>query len=217
MKNYIGFAAAGSVMTIIFLGLVNYLTTPRTFWFIYPSFLLLLWPATLYFVMKKSYKLYSVFCSIALLFLLIFENYKDSPNNLWFIYAVYPIVWWPILMFLGEKAKSMAVSLIGCTSAIIYYSLLNIIFSPQYPWAIYPAFLVVWWPFALYHGKRKTFVAFSFQASLLLSLFFITVNFVSSPASIWAVYPIFLVLWWPLSMYFYVYRKNSQKIEAVNK
>ncbi|XRD25133.1 hypothetical protein AABM34_24675 [Lysinibacillus fusiformis] len=99
-------------------------------------------------------------------------------------------------MYLDEKAKTLKIALIGCASTIIYYALVNIILSPQYPWAIYPAFLVMWCTLALYHAQRKTFVAFSVTATLLISIFFIIVNIVSSPGVIWAFYPIFVTLWW---------------------
>jgi len=157
---------------------------------------------------KKLYKQYSIVCSALIIAFLIVENYLYAPNHLWFVYAIYPIIWWPILMYLDEKAKTLKTALIGCASTIIYYTILNIIVSPQYPWAIYPAFLVIWWPLALYHAQRKTFVAFSVTATILISIFFITVNVVSSPDVIWAIYPIFVTLWWPLSMYFYVYKRR---------
>jgi len=157
---------------------------------------------------KKLYKQYSIVCSAFIITFLIVENYIYAPDHLWFVYAIYPIIWWPILMYLDEKAKTLKTALIGCASTIIYYTILNMIVSPHYPWAIYPAFLVIWWPLALYHAQRKTFVAFSVTATILISIFFITVNVVSSPSVIWAIYPIFVTLWWPLSMYFYVYKRK---------
>ncbi|WP_333880956.1 hypothetical protein [Lysinibacillus capsici] len=208
MRNFINFYIAGSLMTMIFLGVVNYTTSPQTMWFVYPCLLLLFWPITLFFMAKKLYKQYSIVCSALIITFLIVENYIYAPDHLWFIYAIYPIIWWPILMYLDEKAKTLKTALIGCASTIIYYSILNMIVSPQYPWAIYPAFLVIWWPLALYHAQRKTFVAFSVTATILISIFFITVNVVSSPSVIWAIYPIFVTLWWPLSMYFYVYKRK---------
>ena len=167
MKNLINFSIAGSLMTMIFLGIVNYTTSPQTAWFIYPCLLLLLWPITLFFMLKKMYKPYSLICSAMIIAFLIIENYLYSPEHLWFIYAIYPIIWWPILMYLDEKAKTLKIALIGCATTIIYYSLLNTILSHPYPWAIYPAFLVMWWPLALYHAQRKTFVAFSVTATVL--------------------------------------------------
>lgn len=210
MKHYISFSVVGSLMTMLFLGIVNYTTTPNTIWFIYPCLLLLLWPITLYFMSKKLYKQYAVICSALVIAFLIIENLLYSPQHLWFIYAIYPIIWWPILMFLEEKAKSLNIALIGCVSTIVYYAIINIIVSPPYPWAIYPAFVVIWWPLALYHAQKKTFVAFSVYASIHISIFFIIVNIVSS-AVIWAIYPIFVVLWWPLSMYFYVHKRRLYK------
>jgi len=211
MKHYISFSVVGSLMTMLFLGIVNYSTTPNEIWFVYPCLLLLLWPITLYFMSKKLYKQYAVICSTMVIAFLIIENLLYSPQHLWFIYAIYPIIWWPIIMFLEEKAKSMNIALIGCASTIIYYSIINFIMSPQYPWAIYPAFLIIWWPLSLYHAKKKSFVAFSVYASIHISIFFIIVNIVFSPSVIWAIYPIFLVLWWPLSMYFYVYKRRLYK------
>ncbi len=217
MKNLINFSIAGSLMTIIFLGIVNFITSPQTLWLIYPCLLLLLWPITLIFMVKKMYKQYSLVCSAIIIAFLIVENYLYAPHHLWFVYAIYPIIWWPILMYLDEKAKTLQVALIGCVSTIIYYSLLNMIVSPQYPWVIYPAFLVLWWPLALYHAQRKTFVAFSVTATLLISIFFIIVNVVSSPSIIWAIYPIFVTLWWPLSMYFYVYKRRMYHATFVKR
>lgn len=208
MKNLINFSIAGSLMTMIFLGIVNYTTSPQTAWFIYPCLLLLLWPITLFFMIKKMYKQYSLICSAIIIAFLIIENYLYSPEHLWFIYVIYPIIWWPILMYLDEKAKTLKIALVGFATTIIYYSILNIVLSHSYPWAIFPAFLVTWWPLALYHAQRKTFVAFSVTASVLISIFFIIVNIVSTPGVIWAIYPIFVVLWWPLSMYFYVYKRK---------
>ncbi|WP_188455972.1 hypothetical protein [Virgibacillus oceani] len=203
-----GFAVAGSVMTIVFLVLVNLLTGTGYLWFIYPSFAILLWPIGLYCVQRKRQRLLSICYSVLIIAYLIFENYTNSPDHPWVLYIVYPIIWWPILVFLGKRAKAMPVAWIGSISIILYYAVLNINLSPQYPWAIYPAFVVLWWPLSLYHAKRKTYFLFSIHASIFISVFFIAVNAVSTPDTIWAVYPIFCVLWWPLSMYYFVYKRN---------
>lgn len=212
MKRFdLGFAVAGSVMSIIFFMLVNYLTSADYLWFIYPAVALLLWPIGLYCARKGRHKLLSLSYSLIIIVFLIIENIKDSPDHPWALYAVFPILWWPILTFLGQRAKTMQVAWIGSISIILYYVILNIILSPQYPWAIYPAFVVLWWPLSLYHAQKKTYFKYSIHASLLIIVFFITVNAVSSPHTIWAVYPIFTVLWWPLSMYYFVYKIKEEK------
>ncbi|WP_088069875.1 hypothetical protein [Gottfriedia luciferensis] len=208
MKNYIGFATVGCIMTMLFFMIVNFITSPSTIWFIYPCFFLLFWPISLYFIGKRSMKQFSFFGSIVILAYLLTENLVHSPDYLWFFYAAYPILCWPILMHLGSKARTFSIALIGSIITIAYYGLLNFIATPSYPWVIYPAFAVIWWPLSIYHANRKSYVAFSFSASILISIFFIYVNIISSPNTIWAVYPIFAVIWWPLSMYFYGYKKK---------
>lgn len=206
-----GFAVAGSIMSIIFLILVNYLTSSHDVWFFYPSFVLLLWPIGVYCVKKGKHKQLALSYSVLLIAFLTVENFLHSSQYPWSILAIYPIFWWPILVFLEKRALTLTVALIGSSTIIFYYALLNVFLSPQYPWAIYPAFAVLWWPLVIYHAKRKTFFAFSLHATLLLTIFFITVNAISSPSEIWAVYPIFCVLWWPLSMYYFVYKRRLIK------
>ncbi|WP_245645001.1 hypothetical protein [Peribacillus loiseleuriae] len=211
MKKYdIGFAAVGSVMSIIFIMLVNYLTSSQYPWFIYPSILLLLWPIGLYSRKSGNYKLLSIICSTFIIGIIIAENFIYSPNYAWSLYAIYPILWWPILVLLGKKAKMIRVAIIGSLSIILYYSILNGFFSPGYLWSIYPSFVVLWWPLSLFHARKKTYYKFSIHASILLITFFICINIISTPHTIWAVYPIFCVLWWPLSMYYFVYKRNVE-------
>lgn len=195
-------------MSIIFFMLVNYLTSPQYLWFVYPSFVLLLWPVGLYCMKKGKHKLLSLLYSAIIIIFLITENVLYSPEYPWVLYAIYPILWWPILLILGSRAKRMTTAWIGSISIILYYLALNAFLSPGYPWVIYPAFVVLWWPLSLYHAQKKTYYKFSLHASFLIIVFFSLVNFVSSPHTIWAVYPIFCVLWWPLSMYYFVYKRS---------
>lgn len=146
---------------------------------------------------------------LSILFLLTI-NLLHSPGHPWFLYASYPILWWPILIMSDKKRKSVSLAMLGSFITIIYYSMLNAALSPHYPWAIYPMYAVLWWPLAVQFGKTKRFLELSIWASLLTIIFFIVVNMVSSPFTIWAVYPIFVILWWPLCMYFYKYKKDYE-------
>lgn len=208
-KVVIDFISLGSLMTGIFLFIVNMITTPHTIWFIYPCIFLLLWPGMLYFAYRNQLKTYSVITSFVIILTLFIINMMQTPDILWFLYPAYPIIWWPILIYLGRRAGEFSVSLTGAIVTIIYYGLLNMIISPEYVWFIYPSFAVIWWPLTIYHVKRKSFVSYSVWASVLISLFFITVNMVTTPNEIWAIYPIFSILWWPLSMYFFVYKRKQ--------
>lgn len=211
MKKFdLGFVAAGATMTIIFLLLVNYLTSPDYPWFLYPFFVLLLCIIGIYCFKKGKHKLLSILSSAIVMMFLIRENVLYTPEYPWVLYAIYPILWWPILVSLGEYAKTMTIAWVGSSSIILYYLILNIFLSPGYLWVIYPAFVVLWWPLSLYHARKKTYFKYSLHASFLIIVFFILVNLISSPHTIWAVYPIFCVLWWPLSMYYFVYKQGSE-------
>ncbi|RDW21237.1 hypothetical protein [Oceanobacillus chungangensis] len=209
MKKYgVGFAVIGSFMTIAFLIIVNLLTSSEHIWFIYPSVGLLLWPVGLYCMKNKFYKLFAVLCSMLIIIFLIIENYQDTPGYPWALYAVFPVLCWPILMLLGKRAGNIIVSLVGSSIIIIYYLMLNIFLEPGYPWVIFPAFVVLWWPLTIFHVTNKSYFKYSIHASIFVSAFFILVNAISTPHTIWAIYPIFAVLWWPLSMYYFVYKRN---------
>ncbi|MGM9925041.1 MAG: hypothetical protein ACI35R_12420 [Bacillus sp. (in: firmicutes)] len=53
---------------------------------------------------------------------------------------------------------------------------------------------------------KKIHFGYSVCGSTLIILFFLFINMYYSPNVIWFVYPTFVVLWWPLTMYFYVYK-----------
>ncbi|OAB44387.1 hypothetical protein [Paenibacillus glacialis] len=206
-KHQASFATVASVLSILFLAITNYNTTPHDLWFIYPSFVILQWPISIYFLAKGKLKHYSALTTAILIAFLIFENMLNSPDHIWFVFAVYPLLWWPILMYLGKYRSSFTIAIIGSLCTILYYEMLNSFYAPQYPWVIYPSFLVLWWPLAIYYGRKKNHFNFSITATLLTAIFFITTNVISSPSTIWAVYPIFAIIWWPLSMYYFHKRK----------
>ncbi|MBO9130723.1 permease prefix domain 1-containing protein [Bacillus sp. 165] len=54
----------------------------------------------------------------------------------------------------------------------------------------------------------KLNLGFSIAGSVLIISLFIFINFYYTPQTIWFVYPTFMVLWWPLAMYFYWLRKR---------
>lgn len=208
MKRYQwGFVASGSVLTILFLIVVNYLTSEEYPWFIYPTVLLLLLPLGLYCSMEKKHTLFSMVSSFILLVVLSMENLIKTPGYPWVLYAAAPIILWPILSILGKRNNNMFVASTVSIIFILYYVILNMYLAPSNPWAIFPAFVILWWPLTIYHSKRKSFFAYSVSAALFIGLFFICINAFYSPNAIWAVYPIFAVLWWPLSMYYYYYRR----------
>jgi len=200
--------AIGCTIGILIVLTVNVLLTPTYLWFLYPTFFFILWPVSLFLIQRKKYTLYAYFCSSLLIFDIVLENILNSPEHPWFLYAVYPLIWWPITVSIGKKAKSIPFAWLVAITTILYYSLLNIVFSPVHPWAIYPSFLVLWWPITLYFIRKKNYFGFSVAGSALSILFFGVLNVVTTPQTPWAIFPIFVLLWWPLSMYYFGFLKQ---------
>lgn len=210
-NRHIGFAAVGSGISILFLFVVNVLLTPGYLWFLYPAFFLILWPVSLFLIMKKKYQFYAYFCSILLIIYIVIENILHSPEHPWFLYAAYPLIWWPITISIGKKAKTFKYALFVAVITITYYSILNLSLSPIHPWAIYPSYIILWWPLTLYYVRKKNYFGLSIAGSSLSILFFSVLNVITSPQTPWAIFPIFIILWWPLSMYYFSFLKQKQR------
>ncbi|MBO7746339.1 hypothetical protein I8J29_19185 [Paenibacillus sp. MWE-103] len=210
MRNHrVAFAVSGSLMSIFFLILVNYLTTPGEIWFVHPAFALIQWPIALYFAGTGRIKAYSAASTAVILLYLAYQNVVHSPDYPWMLYAGFAVIWWPILMYAGRFAGTLAMAFAGSFCIILYYGMLNVLLSPQFPWIVFPAYAVLWWPMSIYFARTRQWFAFALCGSLLTSALFIVVNAISSPNDVWAIYPIFAVVWWPLSMYYFVVKKRT--------
>jgi hypothetical protein len=217
MKKYsFGFAAAGSLLTILFLAIVNYLTSPGTLWFVYPAFGILWWPVAILFLSSGQIRAFSVTGCVMLLLFLGSINVLFSPGVPWVLCAFLPVLWWPVSVFFGHRAGSLGFALFSCLAALLYYGWLNLTFFPGHPWLIYIAYALLWWPMTLFFVRRHMMTAYAVAGALLTILFFIAVNMVTSPLVIWCVYPIFAVLWWPLALFFFSYRMKQQPHAAKN-
>ncbi|SHH78301.1 hypothetical protein SAMN02745823_01006 [Sporobacter termitidis DSM 10068] len=202
-----GFAVAGALMTIVFFAIVNIITSRGYLWFIYPSFAVLWWPVSVIFARGRP-RIFSVVCSVMTLLFLALINLMFSPFYLWVLYAAFPLLCWPVIVCLGKRAGRLPAAMSISLLVIAYYILLNIFYSPGFPWFIFPTYAVLWWPLAVAFAKKRRPMLFSLSAVLWSSLFFIVLNTVTTPHEIWAVYPIFALLWWPLSVFCFVYKKR---------
>ena len=199
-------------MTILFLAIVNVVTYRDYLWFVYPAFALLWWPVSV--VLAPRYpKMFSIVGSLMTLLFLAGINLMFSPGHLWVLYAAFPVLCWPVMMLLGRRAGRLPAALLISLLAVVYYVLLNRLYSPGFPWAIFPVYAVMWWPLSVLFAKKKRPMAFSAAGTVWSILFFIVLNAVTTPFQIWAVYPIFAVLWWPLSILCFVtLRKRVSKV-----
>jgi hypothetical protein len=196
----------GSLSIIAFSIAANYIACPSYIWFYYPAFAVIWWPLSVFFAHPRTAKVYSVLGALSLLALFAIDSRINSPACPWVLFTVYPVLLWPICVFLGKRTLGLTAAMILSTLGIAYYAALNLLLFQGFPWAIFPAYCLLWWPLATAFKGSGHAMLFSLSAALLSAVFFAVTNAVTSPNVIWAVYPIFLIIWWPLSIYYFVYK-----------
>ncbi len=198
----------GSLIIIGFSVVTNYITSPEYIWYIYPTFAVIWWPLSVFLARTRAVKVYSVFGALLILAFLAFDNYSNSPSCPWVLFAVYPVLMWPICVLLGRRALKQSAALMLSIIGIAYYVTLNILVFQGFPWAIFPAYVLMWWPLGVAFAGRGHHMLFSICGTILSAVLFITLNVITTPDTIWAVYPVFALAWWPLSVYYFVYKPN---------
>ncbi|MFA9381540.1 MAG: hypothetical protein ACERKO_10830 [Acetanaerobacterium sp.] len=203
------FSVVGSIVMIAFFIITNFVTSPSVIWFYYPVFSVIWWPLSEFFAGPRTIKGYSVLGALIIIAFLTLENHLKSPFCPWVLFTYFPVLMWPTGVMLGRRLGKLTTALIGSFAGIVYYTALNVMVFQGFPWAIFPAYVLLWWPLAIAFAKRGTSLLFSIIGSLLSAALFIAVNLIASPHSIWAIYPVFALAWWPLSIYFFVYRRRG--------
>lgn len=204
----IGFSIVGSMVIIAFLLITNYLTSWSSPWFIYPSFAVIWWPLSVSLMRPHTAKAYSLIGSLIILAFLAADNFINSPSYPWVPFAIFPVLLWPICVFLGKRAYEPLAALGLSAIGIVYYIVLNMLIYTGFPWAIFPAYVLLWWPLSVGLAKRGHAMSFSICGTLLSAAFFIITNVITTPHTVWAAYPIFALAWWPLATYYFVYKRH---------
>lgn len=180
---------------------VNLLLTPAVFWAHHAIFGVLWWPMSLYFGGKGDYKKFSVGGALLTAAYLIVNNLLSTPYP-WALYACFPVIMWPLAMYLGKRIGALTFSVAGYSLTLAWYGALNLLLEPGSPWVIFIAFALLWWPLSVFfHGRRKPHI-FAVVMSAISIAFFAAVNIIYAPGTLWAFYPAFAVLWWPLTLMF---------------
>ena len=203
------FSIVGSGVLIAFFMVTNYVTSPSVVWFYYPLFAVIWWPLSVFFAGPRTIKAFSVLGALIMIAFITLENSMKSPDCPWALLTYFPVLMWPASVLLGKRLGKLNTALAVSFSGIIYYTVLNIYVFKGFPWMIFPAYVLLWWPLAIAFAKRGQLLCFSILGSLLSAALFIATNLFATPHSIWAVYPIFVFLWWPLSVYYFVYRRKA--------
>ncbi len=193
------FALLLGVLITAYCLTVNLLLTPGHFWAIHAIFAALWWPLSLYFSGRNDYKKFSVAGALLTIAYLIGNNLLSTPYP-WALYAYFPVIGWPLAMYFGRRLGSLRFSMIGSLLVLAWYGALNLLLEPGSPWIIFIAFALLWWPLsAFFHGRRRPHI-YALVMSALSIAFFAAVNAIYSPGAVWAIYPAFALLWWPMTL-----------------
>ncbi len=118
----------------------------------------------------------------------------------WYWYAVFPLVWWPVAAALKEKAVKPLLVTLCAVLFLVYYGALNLALSPGTPWVLFLTLPAASAVIGALCFEKKAWAALSVWMAAAGIAYFAAINLVYTPHVVWAVYPAFGLLWWPLSM-----------------
>ncbi len=197
-------ALSFSVIIIAYYAVINIMLTPGHVWAIYPIYLTLWWPVSLYFTSKGQYKAFSVAGAVMTIAFFIASNLLETAFP-WALFACFPVLWWPVAMYFGKKMGGLKFSIFCSICTLLWYGALNIFIAPGSPWVMFVAFALAWWVLSVFFYGRQRPHVYAAVMSVISIAFFIAVNAIYSPGAIWAFYPAFAILWWPVTLLFAKY------------
>ena len=203
------YSLLAALLTIGYLALVNYLSPSDTPWFLYAVYPLLLWPSVMFMGRHAARLPFSMAGSIAGIIFYLALNIFVSPGHPWILYLLLPLVWWPVTIAFRKVAANIMYLFISLTVFMAYYGILNIFVSPGHAWSLYLLYPYAWAAIGIYFGRRKMALGLAIAATVITGVFCSVLNLLLTPGTIWAVFPIFAILWWPISVYFFRTRRKD--------
>ncbi len=119
----------------------------------------------------------------------------------WYWYTFFPLAGWVYASALRGRVFKPNSVLLASAAMLLYYGALNLLLLPSFPWAVFltgPAAVAV---ISSVLCPQKTYFRYSIWASAAIIAYLWAVNLVITPHALWAPYPTFAMLWWPLSMW----------------
>jgi len=198
-----------SSMIIGYLALVNLLETPETIWVTYAG-VLLWWPVILIIGKKADSVAFSIIVSFTTFAYYIILYFVQTPEaHPWYLYLIFPLVWYPVTMFYRGTVNQHRFTIVSAIAFIAYYFTLNMIVTPNRYWFVEIILIASWVTIGRVFGSENKRFLLSVTGTLITISYFAVINYIYSPMVIWAVYPAFAIIWWPLSYYFFKVRKYS--------
>ena len=205
----IPFAILSAIIITLYYVLINTFVEPRHPFWIYIAYALVWWPLGLAFRGKVGSKIVAIISLAANIAFVMTFSHIIRPEYNWSMYALGPAVLFSVMIFFGEKSKTLAFAILAYISLLAYYGYINMFIESRHPFIIYIAFALTWWPISLSYVRHKNMLRYSLVSFLLIAAFFTATNLVTSPQVLWAVYPIGAAAFWPLSIL--VFGKKHRK------
>lgn len=104
---------------------------------------------------------FSIWGSALITALMLFINFYYTPSNIWFVYPVFAILWWPMSLFFqwyrNKKDVRIGLPFSVCSFLLITALMLfiNFYYTPSIIWFVYPVFAVLWWPLAMFFRSLR--------------------------------------------------------------
>ncbi len=193
-----------SVLIIAYYIIVNILLAPGRIWAIYPIYITLWWPLSLYFNGKGRYKGFSIAGAVMTIAFFIASNMLETVFP-WALFACFPVIWWPVAVFFGKQMGGFRFPVFCSVCTLLWYGALNLFVAPGSPWVMFVAYALFWWVLSVYFYGRRCPHIYAVVMSVISIALFTAVNIIYSPGAIWAFYPAFAVLWWPVTLLFAKY------------
>lgn len=146
---------------------------------------------------------------LAAYFVLVHKLFTPGAHA-WYWYTFFPLAWWVFAAVQREEAFKPKNALLAGAAALVYYGALNLWLAPGAPWILFlagPAAVAVL--LSVFAAKKQIF-ALSLWTSAAVILYFAVINLVYTPHIVWAVYPAFGVLWWPLSTWLHTRKTDGE-------
>ncbi|MBN1777267.1 MAG: hypothetical protein JW811_04015 [Clostridiales bacterium] len=149
---------------------------------------------------RNAFGFAAINAALLIAYFLLVHTLVTPDAHPWYWYTFFPLVWWPVTAELKEKAMKPVPVAVGAVLGLACYGALNWFVSPTTPWILFLSYPVAAAVIGSVCRARKAWVALSVWMTLAGIAYFASINLVYSPHTIWAVYPAFGLLWWPLSM-----------------
>jgi hypothetical protein len=207
MKRKIWMYLVVLVSGMLFL-MLNLMTSNHVWWF-HPWFGVSLAFAVIYFSITREVGRQAIYASIIIIIYLTLINVMYSSHHPWVLYAIYPILCWPLLLTLRPKSLGENFAWIMFIVGSCYYVALDLLLAPNVIYSFIIVYTLSWWPVSIHYYKKRDIHKYSLVSTITTITFFVLLNVLYSPQVIWAIYPIFGVMWWPMTMNIFVPKRRK--------